>query len=289
MPDDGQRTDVRGEIGERLESFVSPLGFTSPELRIVEDFHDETKFKPYQLRSLGRRIGAYLTARRAVEETVANRKTYSESEMVRLPPSSPLGMPLGEVFAQRKSCRRLSGARLGLAEFSGIMSALRVNRRAKSGLFPDLQLSFRPYPSGGGLYPCETYAAVLSVDGIDRGLYHYCPFEHGVSRIGGLPTMTHFMRIMSDEDALLANAAAVVFTSIIAERSVVKYGARGYRFALFEAGIIPMMVNLAAVASGCAALNWGGFIDDSIDGMFGLDGVSETMVSCIILGKEMPP
>ena len=66
----------------------------------------------------------------------------------------------------------------------------------------------------------------------------------------------------------------------------VKYGERGYRFALLECGHIAQNLLLAAEAEGLAAVPIGGFVDDMINDLMGLDGVSEAVVYVVLAGSR---
>jgi SagB-type dehydrogenase family enzyme len=63
-------------------------------------------------------------------------------------------------------------------------------------------------------------------------------------------------------------------------RSRAKYGLRGYRFALLEAGHLVQAAVTTATALGLAALPWGGFIDAAVDARLELDGLER---SCVYL------
>jgi SagB-type dehydrogenase family enzyme len=68
-------------------------------------------------------------------------------------------------------------------------------------------------------------------------------------------------------------------------RSTFKYGPRGYRFVLLEAGHVAQNINLTASALKLGSLNLGGFIDRETDAFLHLDGVSHSTVYSIAVGK----
>ena len=70
-------------------------------------------------------------------------------------------------------------------------------------------------------------------------------------------------------------------------RCRVKYGERGYRFCLLEAGHIAQNLLLAASAEGLAALPIGGFIDDELNEMAGLDGVEAAVLYLVLVGGRL--
>ena len=67
-------------------------------------------------------------------------------------------------------------------------------------------------------------------------------------------------------------------------RSRFKYGERGYRFALLEAGHAAQNMLLAATALALAALPLGGFYDRRLDELVGADGLDEATLYAIALG-----
>jgi SagB-type dehydrogenase family enzyme len=62
------------------------------------------------------------------------------------------------------------------------------------------------------------------------------------------------------------------------ERSLWKYTDRGYRYVLFEAGHVAQNVNLVAESLGLGSLNLGGFFDDRIAALLGIDTNEEVPV-----------
>ena len=268
-----------------LEKFILPIGFAAPELEEIEVFHETTKLKSFHEKLLGRRIGIYLTDKRAIEETAANYKVYSEADKLRLPQPAPIERSFTDILANRTSCRSFSGEPISLGQVSQLLSAVRANRIVQTEV-EGVKMWFRPFPSGGGLYPSEIYLAARNVEGLANGLYHYDPRAHELSCLEKSVPFSALAAAMSDEDGLTLGAGLVVFVSVLLERTVVKYSYRGYRFAMMEAGMVPMMINLAATGIGLDCLHWGGFLDDKVNGLIGLDGFSEMVVSCLIIGSK---
>lgn len=275
---------VSVDPAELIEPFLTPLGHVAPEMEEIETFHEATKLKGFHEKTLGRRIGTYLTERRAIQETAANYKTYCEAEKLRLPAPQPIEASVSQALTHRRSCRGFDGRPVSLQELSQMLSAVRATRKGNTTL-ENLELWFRPYPSGGGLYPSEIYVVARNVEGVEPGLFHYDARRHELSRIGGVLRFSDLRTALGDEDGLTLNAGVVFLVSTLPERTVVKYGYRGYRFAMMEAGMIPLMINLAASGMGLDALHWGGFLDDRTNALLGLDGLTENVASCLIVGR----
>jgi SagB-type dehydrogenase family enzyme len=68
------------------------------------------------------------------------------------------------------------------------------------------------------------------------------------------------------------------------ERSLCKYGDRGYRYVLFEAGHCVQNVNLVAAALGLGTCNAGGFFDDELGGLLTLDIERELPLYAVAIG-----
>lgn len=63
----------------------------------------------------------------------------------------------------------------------------------------------------------------------------------------------------------------VVVLSAVLARSLPKYGDRGYRYLLLEAGHVGQNLDLVASALGLGAVNLGGFYDDELARLLCLD------------------
>jgi SagB-type dehydrogenase family enzyme len=78
----------------------------------------------------------------------------------------------------------------------------------------------------------------------------------------------------------------LILVAAIFGRARFKYGLRGYRFALLEAGHVAQNLLLAAAALGLAAVPLGAFYDRRTDEFLRLDGVNESTLYTVALGGE---
>lgn len=84
---------------------------------------------------------------------------------------------------------------------------------------------------------------------------------------------------------LVARASLIIFITALFERSIFKYGNRGYRFVMLEAGHVAQNLNLVAIALGLKTLNIGGYFDRAIDDFLGLDGVTHSTIYMLAVGQ----
>ncbi|HZO61751.1 MAG TPA: SagB/ThcOx family dehydrogenase [Gaiellaceae bacterium] len=249
----------------------------------AEAYHEASKLDPSQIaRQLEgtRRLAAsphlLLSSSRAVKRHGRPR--------VALPPPAELSPPLGEVITSRRSERAFDRRPIPGAALAALLHA----GYGVTGLLPPEDdrpaLPLRAVPSGGALYPLELYPAVLRVGNVKRGLYHFDPLSPGLELLrSGL--REEELAALSTYPEVASSCAALVLVAAIFGRTRFKYGLRGYRFALLEAGHVAQNLALAATALGLAAVPLGALYDRRTDAFVGLDGVNESTVYAVAVGR----
>lgn len=155
----------------------------------------------------------------------------------------------------RRTVRSFRAAPLSLEQLSqllwaaqGVTGALGTKRAA---------------PSAGALYPMDVYAAAGEVRGLDAGVYHYVPREHRLDRKGE-GDLRKAVSKASLSQMWMAEAPLSLVITAEYERITGKYGRRGNRYAMIEAGHIGQNIFLQAVALGLAAGIVGAFNDQDL-------------------------
>jgi len=187
---------------------------------------------------------------------------------VALPPVDPGGVD--ELAARRASCRAYRAAPLPLATVAALLVSGYGVVEVVSGA-NNSQLVRRTVPSAGGLFPLELLVFLRRIDGLDDGVYRYVPVGHCLDLVqpGDLfetvlaPTLYAYPFI---EQANGFIAIAAVF-----DRTQRKYGPRGYRYMLLEAGHVGHQLSLRGVELGLGTLCIGGFTDAALNAALGLD------------------
>ncbi|HQJ10045.1 MAG TPA: SagB/ThcOx family dehydrogenase [Deltaproteobacteria bacterium] len=123
----------------------------------------------------------------------------------------------------------------------------------------------RTAPSAGALYPCFLYAAVGKgmVAGIEAGLYQYVPEGHSLSLISPGDIRDEIARSCLSQTWMAHAPVNIVICSDYG-RITGKYGERGIRYAMIEAGSISQNIFLEAAALGLSAGIVGAYIDDEL-------------------------
>lgn len=250
---------------------------------LYELFHENTKLNEITEQDLSLRIAALYEDPPRLEASRTAVKVYPYARRLALPPAPEPAEPLHRVMRRRRSARRFRAAPLSLPQLSyllglsyGITGALEVDGAVIQKL--------RAAPSAGALYPLELYPIVLAAgEGLPAGVYHYNVPGHclevvrpGEFRAGIISAMPAGFS--------LATAAAVLVLSVAFGKTTHKYGERGYRFALLDAGHAMQNVCLTATALDLGAYPVGGFREDELDALLGLDGLGETALYAAVLG-----
>jgi SagB-type dehydrogenase family enzyme len=259
-----------------LTDLVYPAG-GEPELDdLAERYHEAAK-------TCSRVIGRESPAMAALELDGTLRELVGRSVRrhahrcaVALPAPISLEASLTSLLAKRRSTRTFAEEPLALVDLATLL-------HSGYGVGSDDPDARRTVPSGGALYPLELYVLASRVDGLERGIYHFDPLRHVLEELElrDLDAQVAQLHIYPE----LAAAAALLAVTGVFGRSRFKYGLRGYRFTLLEAGHALQNVLLAATALGLAAIPVAGVDDRELERLLRIDGVDESVVYCASVGR----
>jgi SagB-type dehydrogenase family enzyme len=110
------------------------------------------------------------------------------------------------------------------------------------------------------------------------------PILHALCRRGDTDVAS-FHALATLADPVPATGVTVALVATFA-RTRAKYGLRGYRFALLEAGHLAQALITNATALGLRTLPWGGFLDGLVDAALDLDGVERSCLYLVGVSRE---
>jgi SagB-type dehydrogenase family enzyme len=188
-------------------------------------------------------------------------RTYPGYPRVALPrPRARRWCSLDRTLISRRSLRELSGE---LVERSALSRLCWLSHgcHASAGR--------GAVPSAGNLQALELYVATLAQGWLEPGVYHYDRAAHHLSRLRGalsrerwqelVPSMQHF-----------TGGSLLLWLCGDGARASGKYGARGQRMLLLEAGHLMQNLCLVARSLDLAVLPLGGFFERAIQKELGL-------------------
>ncbi len=203
-------------------------------------------------------------------------KTYPRLPKIDLL-DSRIDASLSSLLSKRTTRREYTGEPVSLMEVSSLLqcSCGMINGRS------------RAQPSAGARYPIEAYVAILQQGGdLPVGLYHYDVLHHRLDVLSDKNIKSADITKFFTFDWTVKASAVIILTSVF-ERSRMKYGDRGYRYALLEAGHIGQGIHLSieAIGLGCCAL--GGADDIALERWLDIDGISESIMYVIAIGRPV--
>lgn len=147
-----------------------------------------------------------------------------------------------------------------------------------------LDQSRRPYPSAGARYPLEVYPIVLNCIGLKKGLYHYNVKENFLELLLGEDLSKWLIKVTGGE-GWIENAGVIFIITGVLDRTRIKYGNRGYRYALIEAGHLGQNLCLLATELGLGSCPLGGYIDEEVNKLLDINIQKESALYLITVGK----
>lgn len=199
------------------------------------------------------------------------------------PPITPV-ISLGEAIVTRRSSAAFADVSLELSQVARLLvDSYRVTGDIRTSMGHVL---LRSAPSAGGLYPVGVYLAAANIKGLARGVYRYDPVTTSLMTRLVDNDIAQLVRQMFKEQERAHHAAGAVMLTAHFARTIAKYGERGYRYVLLEAGHIAQLMSLSAVPAGVALRCYGAFYDGLADRLVGVDGRTECVIYVLLIGGD---
>jgi SagB-type dehydrogenase family enzyme len=262
-------TSIYGEAGVALDD-------------PAELYHEASKFYPSFVGRQTRGARRLEASKELQYSSLRAVKRNAHLPAVELPRPSLPATSLAQAVHARQSRRAFDARPLSLAQLATVVHTAYGTTHTSFGEHGH-GLPLRTVPSGGALYPLDVYVVALHVEGLAQDLYHYDPLRHALELLHR-DAIGDQLRDLSVYPELVEPAGAIVLVAAMFWRSRFKYGLRGYRFALLEAGHLGQNLLLAAAAFDLAAVPIGGFYDARVDKLLQIDGVNESVVYGFSIG-----
>ncbi|WHZ29307.1 MAG: hypothetical protein OJF51_004109 [Nitrospira sp.] len=248
-------------------------GLDSP---LWELFHENSKLHQYSYGPSDDEVAEHIAT---LDETLEFNGYPSVPLPTQLPPMS---IRLDQAIRSRRSRREMLPEALSKLQLASLLyygyGVTRKNNRS-------LPRALRVVPSAGALYPLEVFCYVANIRGITPGIYHYNPTAHHLRQILEWQQVTQ-IRSCFVQNTIPQHIPLLLFITALFPRSTFKYGNRGYRFTLLEAGHAAQNINLVCTAHNLACVNIGGFYDRKVDSLLGVDGITHSTLYMIGVGRQ---
>lgn len=203
------------------------------------------------------------------DKKVFSGKEYPRMSKIKLPDPIDQGVTLMQALERRRSNHQITHEPLSLEALSYILNSLGFNNTGS-----------RTYPSGGGLYPVETYLLSRRVDGLGMAAYHYHAPTHSLEHLWEIPEK---LEMFGTINAWAEDARAILIFTGSWYKSIYNYGDFSYLLGLIETGHIGQNILLAAAAQDIPACPLGGFNDDVVTKLLDLNPSTEQPIYVVAL------
>lgn len=206
-------------------------------------------------------------------------RTYGDSARLEYPSEdlklvAPYGK-LARIIRRRKSERNFSQKAITERQLGSLFYSF---AQKKDGT--------RMVPSAGGKYPIEVFAFLFTVKSrISGSVVYYNADNHTLSVIGKCPEWKSSKYCFSDN---LNSMPSVFFVfAAFANRSMKKYGERGGRFVMIEAGQYVQNLSLMAESEGVCGVEIGSLYDEEIKKLLGIEKTDATICIGYACGNKV--
>lgn len=206
-------------------------------------------------------------------------KLYSRVEYLKLPDFSFPNVQLRSAMLARASTRSFTDQSISLGELSQLLgSSIAVSKESKG-------MRKYTFPSGGGLYPIETYLFIGNVESLTPGVYHYSSVNHSIGLIRNIDDeLRQVMRVLLRPMQTDTLPSLYILMSVEKSRCIQKYGSLMYPLTFMEAGHRGQNICLVAAAMGIGCCPIGAPLYDEMNKVLVLDGVSAHYVYGLAVG-----
>ena len=247
----------------------------------ARSFHFATKIEEYSTREEDRR---YFEKNLKGKKGPSIYKLYPGKPKTQLIGGAGSEAPFFATLKRRRTTREFSGESIGLKQFSRIVNTT-WGRESFYETKAFGRLLHKASPSAGARHPIETYVIVNNVEGLEPGLYHYSVMDDSLELLQGGDFRERGVEYCAGQD-WVRQASAVFFMTAVIARTQWKYrDPRAYRALLLDTGHLSQTFLLTSTALGLGAFCIGIISDLLIEKDLGLDGVNETALFAVGVGR----
>lgn len=140
----------------------------------------------------------------------------------------------------------------------------------------------RTVASAGGCYPLEIFIGLQNITGFEKGIYSINFYDLNLQYISNVK---NFKELFVGEDINYDNVSCFIFICYNPLVNQQKYGDRGYRFALIEAGMIAQNIAYCVNDLDIEMINLGSYIESEIeDILLNFNKEKKWLIHCIAVG-----
>lgn len=230
-----------------------------------------------------------------MEETDQNKKipqppftrpVPEDAKLIKLPDPESCEIKNNTLFSDiksRHSHRKYNKELMTLEELSFLLFCAHGYKDIRTFSTPG---TFRTAPSAGCRHPIETFIVVLSVEGLERGIYRYLPITNELMLVREGDETLNKKAIDIARNQQFAGRGSVVFIwAADMYRCEWRYTNHAHKLVLLDVGHICQNLYLACEEVGCGTCAIAAYNQADCDEFLGIDGESFFTVYMAPVGK----
>lgn len=176
-----------------------------------------------------------------------------------------------EVLFKRKSSRIYADKKMSLLQLSFLLWA----QQGVKSVYGEHYATIRTVACGGARHEFECYIAVLNVEGLEEGYYHYLPKHHSLELLEAKAPIAEAVSKSLCDQKWSKKSNVVFYYSVIPYRAEWRYGIWAHRTALIDAGHITQNLYIACAATGIGTCAIASLLEKESNQLFEVDGKEE--------------
>lgn len=207
-----------------------------------------------------------------------------EGQRIPLPKMDGFDAPdgsLNEAISQRKSYRKFVRKPIAIEELSYALWSTQGVKKVVEG-----RATFRTVPSAGARHAFDTFVLINYMDELESGLYFFDALEHALVFVAGYDTVKDKILAGCLNQRMVIEASVCFFWVADIYRMAYRYGERGFRYLLLDAGHIAQNLYLIAETMQAGTCAIGAFDDDLLNDALNLDKEAYAVLYVGPLGKR---
>lgn len=185
-----------------------------------------------------------------------------------------------DLLLERKSTRVYKQESLSMQQLAFLLWSTQGVKSIKGNHYATL----RPVPSAGARHAFETYLAVMNVEGLEKGIYHYLPIEHSLEFITSVRDLESAVAGSLCDQKWASKSAVVFYYSAIPYRSEWRYVTDAHKVMLIDVGHVMQNLYLSCHAIGCRTCAIAAYDQKAADELMNLDGKDEFILYAAPVG-----
>lgn len=167
----------------------------------------------------------------------------------------------------------------------GVTGRIRTHSTKRGHGGDPISMGLRATPSAGGLNSNDIFVLVDRMVGIDPGLYYFNPDLRCLQLVNARARICDLAESTGYAERVRSSSVAILLAGAFS-RIQWKYWERGYRMVLLDCGHLAQSLVIAATELDIVAHPIGGFVDDQVNALIGFDGINDSVLHLLILGKR---